>query len=183
MAEESVGRELLDVPLPAMVTNLALGIAKAQRALDHISVETAKELSEDNIEVVPVVTEEITDSGVKFPEPTKVKMSLLQVGLNPTFYQFSESTIEVNMDIKTTASEEEKIKTTTEGSVGFWCWSASIKVETEFNRKFGKEVHGTSKLVVKLVPVPPPPRLIPEVKVVDNRTKSGGGAGGGGGPS
>jgi ribosomal protein L31E len=175
MAEESVGRELLDVPLPDMVTSLALGIAKAQRALDLVSVETAKELSEDKIKVIPAITEKITKDSVEFVPAAEVEMSLLAVGLNPTFYQFSESTIEVTMDIKTTATEDEKVKTTTEGHVGFMCWGASIKVETEFNRHFGKEVHGTSKLFVKLTPVPPPPRLMPEVKSVNLTGGSGGG--------
>lgn len=162
----TVGQELLDVPLPQMVTSLALGIAKAQHALDTNSVETAKVLSEEEVDVVPVVVEKIdADGKVTFPTPEKVKMSLLQVGLNPTFYQFSESTIEVNMDIKTTTNEETDVKTTTEGHVGFLCWGASIKVEANFNRKFGKEVHGTSKLIVKMTPVPPPPGFMPKVEV------------------
>ena len=52
---------------------------------------------------------------------------------------------------------------------GFACWSASVRVDVSHNRKFQKEVHGTSRLFVKLTPVPPPPRLIPAVNIVDNR--------------
>jgi hypothetical protein len=171
----SVGQELLDVPLPDMVAKLAMGIATAQHALDQNSIETAEALADpkNKIKVVPSVVEEIdADGKVHYPDVPEIEMTLLQVGLNPTFYQFSESTIEVTMDIKTTSSEETAIKATAEAKVGWGVWSASIKVEASFNRKFGKEVHGTSKLVVKLVPVPPPPRLIPPVEVVDNRNKS-----------
>ena len=53
----SVGQELLDVPLPDMVTKLALGIAEAQRALDENSVETAQILADTTIEVVPALTQ------------------------------------------------------------------------------------------------------------------------------
>ncbi|MBL8134011.1 MAG: hypothetical protein JNL42_19270, partial [Anaerolineae bacterium] len=91
------------------------------------------------------------------------------IGLLPTFYQFSEATIEVSMDIKTTTSVETNIKVGVKAKVGFACWSASVNIDVSHNRKFGKEVHGTSRLVTKLVPVPPPPRIAPELIVVDNR--------------
>jgi hypothetical protein len=168
----SVGQELLDVPLPEMVAKLAMGIATAQHALDQNSIETAEALAKTKIKVVPSVVEKIeADGKVTYPDVPEVEMTLIQVGLNPTFYQFSESTIEVTMDIKTTSSEETAIKATAEAKVGWGVWSASINVEASFNRKFGKEVNGTSKLLVKLVPVPPPPRLIPPVEVVDERNK------------
>jgi hypothetical protein len=168
----SVGQELLDVPLPDMVAKLAMGIATAQHALDQNSVETAEHLANTEIEVIPWITEKISpDGNVTYEQAPKTKMSLLEVGLNPTFYQFSETTIEVTMDIKTTTAEETDIKGTAEAKIGWGVVSASIKLEASFNRKYGKEVHGTSKLMVKLVPVPPPPRILPSVEVLDERTK------------
>jgi hypothetical protein len=167
----SVGQELLDVPLPDMVTKLAMGIASAQHALDQNSVETAEALAAKTIEIVPAITEEIDADSVKFVNAPKVSMSLLQVGLNPTFYQFSETTIEVTMDIKTKTEEESGGKVTAAASVGFSVWSASVTAEATWNRKFMNEVHGTSKMVVKLVPVPPPPRLVPEVRTADHTKK------------
>lgn len=166
----SVGQELLDVPLPDMVTKLAVGIADAQRALDENSVETAKEMATSEIDVVPAITQTIeADGSVNFVSAPTIKMSLLQVGLNPTFYQFSEASIEVTMDIKTTTSTETSVKVGIKAKVGFAAWSASARVDVSHNRKFGKEVKGTSRLFTKLVPVPPPPRIFPELRVVDNR--------------
>jgi hypothetical protein len=168
----SVGQELLDVPLPEMVSKLAMGIATAQYALDKNSVEVAERLAETKIEVVPKITETIDAQGnVTFEAANAIPMSLITVGLNPTFYQFSESTIEVTMDIKTTTDEELGIKGSLEAKGGWGAVSVSVKVEASFNRKFGKEVHGTSKLMVKLVPVPAPPRIFPMVEVIDNRPK------------
>ncbi|MBL8130979.1 MAG: hypothetical protein JNL42_03905, partial [Anaerolineae bacterium] len=122
----SVGQELLNVPLPDMVTKLALGIAEAQRALDENSVETAKALAETTIPLVLAVTQTIAaDGSVTFTSAPPVDVSLLQIGLLPTFYQFSEATIEVSMDIKTTTSVETNIKVGVKAKVGFACWSAS----------------------------------------------------------
>lgn len=170
MPNQSVGQELLDVPLPDMVAKLAFGIADAQAALDKNSVATALALAEEEIDIVPVITETIAaDGSVTYASPDPISMSLLQVGLNPTFYQFAEATIEVSMDIKTTTSTETNVKVGAQAKVGFGMWSASIKVDVEHNRKFGKEVHGTSRLITRMVPVPPPPRIFPEIRTVDNR--------------
>jgi hypothetical protein len=166
----SVGQELLAVPLPEMVLKLGLGIAEAQRALDENSVETAKMLADTNVKLVLAVTETIAADGkVSFTNADPVEVSLLQVGLMPTFYQFSEATIDVTMDIKVTTSTEFNLKVSSSAKVGFGCFSASVNVDASYNRKFGKEVHGTSHLTTKMVPVPPPPRIAPELKVVDNR--------------
>ena len=166
----SVGQELLDVPLPEMVLKLALGIAEAQKALDENSVETAQALADTEIPVVLAVTQTIAADGtVSYTQAPPIDVSLIQIGLLPTFYQFSEATIEVTMDIKTTTSRETDIKVGLKAKVGFSMWSASVSVDVSHNRKFGKEVHGTSRLLTKLVPVPPPPRIAPELIVVDNR--------------
>lgn len=166
----SVGQELLDVPLPEMVLKLALGIAEAQKALDENSVETAKVLAETTIPLVMAVTQTISNTGVvSFTNAPAVDVALIQIGLLPTFYQFSEATIEVTMDIKTTMSQETTIKVGVKAKAGFSMWSASVNVDVSHNRKFGKEVKGTSRLLTKLVPVPPPPRLAPVLNFVDNR--------------
>lgn len=166
----SVGQELLAVPLPEMVMKLGLGVAEAQRALDENSVETASLLADTTVPLVLAVTQVIAADGtVSFTNAAPVDVSLLQVGLLPTFYQFSEASIEVTMDIKTTSSRETNVKVSAKAKVGFACWSASVNTEVSHNRKFGKEVHGTSRLLTKMVPVPPPPRIAPELTVVDNR--------------
>jgi len=160
----SVGQELLDVPLPDMVAKLALGIADAQRSLDKNSVETAKELAIQKIKVIPVITQTVAADGkVTFADSPEIDMSLLQVGLFPTFYQFQEASIEVTMDIKTSTSTETNVKVGVEAKAGFACWSASVRVDVSHNRKFSKDVKGTSRLFTKMVPVPPPPRIYPEM--------------------
>mgnify|MGYP000546802386 CR=1 FL=1 len=166
----SVGHELLNVPLPEMVMKLGLGIAEAQRALDENSVETAKMLAETTVPLVLSINQTITADGtVSYTSQPPVDVSLLQIGLMPTFYQFAEATIEVTMDIKTTSSRETNVKVSAKAKVGFSMWSASVNTEVSHNRKFGKQVHGTSRLVTRMVPVPPPPRIEPVMNTIDER--------------
>ena len=54
-------------------------------------------------------------------------MSLLQAGLFPTFYQFTESIIEVKMAISAKTSSEFSLEAHAEG--GFACFSASVVAE------------------------------------------------------
>ena len=166
----SVGQELLDVPLPDMVAKLGMGVADAQSALDTNSLQTLKALTEaDKIEVVTRIEKTIAEDGtISFTENT-TEMTPFQLGLFQAFYQFSEATIEVTMDIKTTTSSETNVKVGAEVKGGFGLWSASVNTEVSHNRKFGKEVHGTSRLVTKMVPVPPPERIEPEIETTDLR--------------
>ena len=170
----SVGQELLDTPFPEMVAKLAMGIAQAQQALDENSVNTAVILADTEIDVVLNITQVIAADGtVSFQQSDPVSISLIQIGLIPTFYQFSEATIEVKMDIKTTTSRETNVKVSASAKVGFAAWSASVRADVSHNRKFGKEVQGTSRLFTRLAPVPPPPRIAPVLTVVDNRPDGG----------
>lgn len=170
MAEMSVGHELLNVPLPEMVARMGIGIALAQRQLDRVSVDTARLLGETEVEMVPGYTQRIAADGtVSYTAAQPIKLNLLQIGLLPTFYHFAETTIEVEMDIKVTTSSETNVKVGAEGKVGFGMWSASVSSEVAHNRKYGKEVHGTSRLMTRLVTVPPPERLEPVITVIDER--------------
>lgn len=169
----SVGQDLLDTPFPEMVAKLGQGIADAQHELDMNSVEVAKTLAETEIEIVPAITRTINEDGsVNYSSADAIDVSLLQAGLFPTFYQFSEAIIEVEMDIKTTTERETNIEVSASTEVDFGVWSSRVDVDVEHNRKFGREVNGTSRLKTTMVPVPEPPYLFPEVETVDNRTTS-----------
>src|SRR5215210_5020837 len=119
-----------------MVAKLAMGIAQAQQALDENSVDTATLLADTEIDVVLNITQTIAADGtVSFQQADPVSVSLIQIGLLPTFYQFSEATIEVTRDIKTTTSRETNIKVTATANVGFAAWSASVRADVSHNRK------------------------------------------------
>ena len=164
----SVGQELLDVPLPQMVSDLAMGIAEAQAALDKNSLNTTLALADETFTYVPKVVgtiDETKDPVEATIETIKVKDMPLIAFIKPTWYQFSETKIEVSMDIKTSFSSSTKVGVSAKFKAGWGPVSVSIKADVEHNRKFGKDVQGTSKLSVTLVPVPPPPSMLPEVDI------------------
>lgn len=101
----SVGHDLLDVPFPEMVQKLALAIAEGQLALDMNSIEVAQTLASTMLpeeSVIVAIKETVDEEGnVTSTEilNNDKEMPLLVYGLNPTFYQFTETIIEVKMSI------------------------------------------------------------------------------------
>lgn len=162
----SVGQELLDVPLDQMVSDLAMGIANAQKALDKNSLQTSLALADEKFTYIPKVVGTINETtGEANINTIKVEDMPLVAFIKPTWYQFSETKIEVSMDIKTSMTKSTKVGVSASAKGGWGPVSVSIKVDVEHNRKFGKEVHGTSKMAVTMIPVPPPESMLPEVDI------------------
>src|SRR5690349_12131748 len=107
----SIGQELLDVPFPDMIFKMANAIAQGQRKLDAASIETARALARATVRVIPEIFEiiefgppksvnagggnvPVTGINVRSELGDTATYTLLQAGLLPTFYQFTESIIE-----------------------------------------------------------------------------------------
>jgi len=196
----SIGQELLDVPFPEMVFKLANAIAMGQRRLDRSSLDTAKALAKAKVKVIPEIYEVIqpgkvkdvggvpvTGVDVQFDVADPVSYTLLQAGLTPTFYQFTESLIEVKISIshRTEVSSEleigaefeTSIETEAEAHAGFFLFGGSAKVKTSSTfsshvnytsaTKYSYQAEGSSLLRTTLKPVPPPPRLLPRIVTVN----------------
>jgi hypothetical protein len=196
----SIGQQLLDVPFPEMVFKLANAIAMGQRRLDRSSLDTAKALAKAKVKVIPEIYEVIqpgavtnvggvpvTGVDVQFKTADPVSYTLLQAGLTPTFYQFTESLIEVKISIsqRTEISSELEIGSEFEASVeteaeahaGFFLFGGSAKVKTSAtwsshvnfttSTKYTYSAEGSSLLRTTLKPVPPPPRLLPRIVTVN----------------
>ena len=129
----SVGAELASVPFGKMIYDMASAIAKSQTALDMASCSLVRVLASTTFQYVPDVVETlipkprtivITDPTSGEPvtdengDPVTVTvtgvavqhdvgdpfpLSLLQAGVNPTFYQFTNSTITVKISITSTS--------------------------------------------------------------------------------
>jgi hypothetical protein len=188
----SIGQELLNVPFPEMVFKLANAIAAGQRRLDAASIETARALAKAQVKVIPEIFEVIEFGNVKNfggVPVTGIKVSsevgdtatytLLQAGLLPTFYQFTESIIEVKISISyrtSTSSEFEfgaSLEVSAEASAGFLFGSGSVSstfashVNYKSASQYSYSAEGSSLLRTTLKPVPPPARLIPRFITVD----------------
>lgn len=200
----SIGQQLLDVPFPEMVFKLANAIAQGQRRLDKASLDTARALAKAKVSVIPEIYEVITpepvdvDTGsgtvtvtgarVATTAASPVKYTLLQAGLTPTFYQFTETLIEVKISISQRseissefeigAEFETSVETQAEAKAGFFLFgsaSASVKTSSTFSSHvnysssatYSYSAEGSSLLRTTLKPVPPPPRLLPRVITVN----------------
>ena len=143
-----VGHDLLAVPMPDMVQKMGHAIAEAQLDLDITSLRVAQMMSGKSYKSgETVVPGEKVDFGGQ-------KLSLLELGFTPTFYQFVETIIEVKMSIEMTTSTESKI--TRNFSFSSWLSPVSASVSASFSSKYQYSAEGSSLLRTKLVPVPPP---------------------------
>lgn len=96
------------------------------------------------------------------------RLSMMELGFTPTFYQFVDTIIEVKISIKYTAEGESSVSTTrnyksSSASLGFGF--AKVKagtnvqtsqVNASYSQKYSYSAEGSSLLRTKLVPVPPP---------------------------
>jgi hypothetical protein len=142
MAETpQVTRQLMSAPLPQIIEQLGLSIARAQSALDANSVQIAKEM---------VTTE------VEIGDET---YNLLSLGFTPTFYAFTEATVEAKLSFSMSESTETSIKVgaSVSGGVGFVMVAASVDVG--YARKFSVSSEGQSSIAARIVSLPPPDAL------------------------
>jgi hypothetical protein len=129
-----IGQELLEVPFGKMIAEMGKGIANAQHELDQSSIDL----------LLQMASAEISLPGLKS------KVSLLALGLTPTFYSFQESTIEVKIAITARTHEEEDKKSKS----GLGLWSSSVNAQ--YSRSYNYNVEAASVLRTKLVAAPPP---------------------------
>jgi len=197
-----IGQDLLNVPFPEMVFKLANAIAQGQRQLDRSSLDTARALAKAKVKVIPEIYEVIQAGKVTTPPGSTIPVTgvdvrttyadpvsytLLQAGLTPTFYQFTESIIEVKITISQRSeisseleigSEfETSVETEAEAHAGFFLFGGSAKVKTSTtysshvnfttSAKYSYSAEGSSLLRTTLKPVPPPPRLLPRIVTIN----------------
>jgi hypothetical protein len=151
-------REVPSASLADLVRMLAEGIADAQLSLDRASAELIIELLNTKVQIIPQITEQIiNDEGqVSYQPAAPQEVSLLDIGITPTFYQFSQTTIEVAMDIKIVESESESTGDQLP-QLSLFADTASVRSQRQYNR----ETNLSSKLTTTLIPVPKPLRLEP----------------------
>ncbi len=149
-------RETPSASFGDLVRMLAEGIADAQASLDRSSAEQVVALANARVQVVSSITETIAaDGSVTYTNGPLREVSLLDLGVRPTFYQFSEAKVEVTMDIKIVENVTES--GTTPKRFSLFAETAGVR----FERKLNRDVTVASKLTATLVPVPMPIALEP----------------------
>lgn len=174
----SIGRDLLNVPMGDMISQMALSIAEAQLALDESGIRQAELMSgrvvlrgenggfiDENGD--PSLTPVFVDSMVSFgyhkngDEYTAEKVSMMELGFTPTFYQFIDTVIEVKIEIKMTEGDEDNVGVKSNSRVRGpryrRSYGTSVRtVDARYSSKYSYSAEGSSLIRTKLAPVPPP---------------------------
>ncbi len=117
----------------------------------------------------------VTGVDVTFESADPVSFTLFQAGLLPTFYQFTESIIEVKISISHRSESKSELEAgaslEVKASEDFFFGSASSTFASHVNYKssntYSYSAEGSSLLRTTLKPVPPPPRLLPRLVTVN----------------
>jgi hypothetical protein len=188
----NVGAELASVPFGKMIYDMASAIARSQVALDKASIQLVKVLATTTFDYVPDVTEILmpatpkTVPGVQDKDGNPIlitgvqvqtmvgdsfPLTLLQAGVNPTFYAFTNSTIEVKMSISSTqeSSNTLSVGVSVTASADFLFASGSVSSHVNFtaSNKYSYSVTGSSSMATTLAPVPPPKNMMPRFFLVN----------------
>ena len=136
-------RALVTAPLPQIIEKLGLAIAEGQFALDRNSVEIARVMGEIEVDM---------GGGPR---------TLLSLGFTPSFYAFTEATVEAKLSFSMTESTE----TSVGGSVSVGggvagVFMAAATVSASYARKFSVSASGTSSIAARLVSLPPPDEFL-----------------------
>jgi hypothetical protein len=178
----SVGQELLDLPFSEVVRSLAFAIAEGQAALDRSSIETLKFLVNNTVDIIPEIAEiiepdvrpvEVRDSSgnivnipvtgarIRASGASPVTLPLLQAGILPTFYQFTEAVVEAKLSISLKRSGTD----TETGRPVISAFASSVNFRTANTYSYSAE--GSSALKATMKPVPPPSRILPRTVTIN----------------
>ena len=170
---EAAFQELESVPVSEMVQSMAAGIAQAQFDLDLMSTRIAEMLSgiyhdaEDSNKAI--------DTRIEFGGE---RLSLMELGFTPSFYQFVETVIEVKVSVsinRETSSERTETSRTTVtrkkrhgflGTGGSTTTTRTSSVSARYASRFQYSAEGASLIRTKIVPVPPPTILQQRIQEV-----------------
>lgn len=135
MSSTNIINTLTNAPLPQLIEKLGLAIAQAQNALDQNSIDMANQMGTSTIEM---------GDGKKY--------SLLALGFAPTFYAFTEATIEAKLEFSLSESTATSVSGEAKVDVGV----VAVSVSASYARKFELSAQGSSSIAARLVSIPAP---------------------------
>ncbi|PCJ19964.1 MAG: hypothetical protein COB04_05105 [Gammaproteobacteria bacterium] len=134
----SVTRALVTAPLPQIIEKLGLAIAQAQYALDANSIELTKTMAETEVDI----------GGKSY--------NLLTLGFLPSFYSFSEATVEAKLSFTMTESTETSVAVGAQVGINYGVFMAAASIDVSYARKFSVSTEGASSIAARLVSLPAP---------------------------
>lgn len=154
LKELEPGRRLESLPVDSMIARFGKGIAKAQAEMDANAIDMAVKLGQTELELPHPDDPTLTTS-----------RSLLSLGFLPTFYQFTEATFEMRLDMKWQVEETTKVAVGVNAEVkspGPVAVAANVSVDD--GRRFNLDASLMVNLRLSLVAVPPPQAFLEYVR-------------------
>lgn len=151
-----VTAQVTKAPLPEMIERLGLSVAEAQAALDENAIHTAVEMAQARISI----------GGKSF--------NLLSLGFAPSFYAFTEATVEARLSFSMEQEQSFGIgisiggkkdgdgasgsapPPTVEGPKGTKFSISAVNIDANYSQRYNMEASGSSSIGARLVSVPPP---------------------------
>ncbi|MEO1828142.1 MAG: hypothetical protein ABGX82_04905 [Pseudomonas sp.] len=134
----TVTRSLVSAPLPQIIERLGLSIAQAQAALDNNSVKVAQAMAETPVEL----------GGQTY--------NLLTLGFTPSFYAFTEATVEARLSFSMSETTETSVSAGVTAKVNYGVVMVAASVDVSYARKFSVSAEGSSSIAARLVSLPAP---------------------------
>lgn len=145
-AATDVTRSLVSAPLPQIIEKLGLAIAQAQHALDSNAIELVKQMADTPLAI---------GSG---------SYNLLTLGFLPSFYAFTEATVEAKLSFTMSESTDTSLSVGAEARGGWGVFMAAATVDASFARKFSVSAEGASSIAARLVAIPAPDMFMQIIK-------------------
>jgi hypothetical protein len=142
MAKDTVNRMLENSPLPTLIQKMGEAIAEAQYSMDRSGIKIFALMAD---------TEE---NGIMLPGRTE-PASMIELGFTPTFYHYSETTLEARVAFSMTESSEFSLGV----EIGVVAKCVSVSINASYTQKYSFSAEGSSSVTTKLVSIPPPAAL------------------------
>ncbi len=154
--------QLSQLPLEDLVESIAVGLADAQLAMDIKGVDAAQMLSGSYHD-----GEEEVDTRIDFQGE---KISLLELGFQPTFYHFTATVIELKVAVEMNRDVEDSTETSNvvitkkrKGAFGGSNSTSVAAVGSRYASRFQYNAEAASLFRTRLVPVPTPDVLMDRI--------------------
>lgn len=165
-----------------MMHAFGTGIADAQRSLDYVSLRIARVMGGLDPAAFAPPGEEAREGAAPEPAftgPSGRGYNLLELGLSPTFYRFTEAVMELRMAVSTSeeVARTDPLKPRLKVSASLGRGGIGVRVQTitgSYSCRYQYASESSSRLRSKLVAIPAPALLEARIAAMAARARPGG---------
>ncbi len=166
-----------------MMHAFGTGIAEAQRRLDYVSLRIARAMGGLDPAAFAPPGEQPREGAAPAPAftgPSGRGFNLLELGLSPTFYRFTEAVLELRMAVSTSeeVARTDPLKPRVKVALNLGHGGVGVRVSTitgTYSCRYQYASESSARLRSKLVSIPAPAPLEARIAAMAARGRAGGG--------